>query len=232
MKKILKEIANSFIQLYTWGAMNELGEKTSYENSKNESCPKVAAGDPTLGIYAVEKDNSTLPISLDYNGTEIHTNEFMLFKVEGLSMSPEGILNGDILLCKTIKWENATDFKLDKYIIIDVDKDYYKWKKKNLKYAYKIRKTLMHIPAGCNADEIISSLKETNDDIFLSENQKCLKEKLKETRQYYKDIELCLSITYKEGNLRYSFHPINLVKAMVYYKARHNGNNNWSIEKI
>ena len=61
---------------------------------------------------------------------------------------------------------------------------------------------------------MISELEKTEDSLLLADNRKRLKDKYKETRSYemYKDIDMILSVTYRKGEIRYSFHPVNLIQ--------------------
>lgn len=58
----------------------------------------------------------------------------------------------------------------------------------------------------------------------MEENQKNLEIKYNEAIGFYKDKkELMLSVTYLKGNLRYSFHPVDLIQYVAEYVLKHNG---------
>ena len=43
--------------------------------------------------------------------------------------------------------------------------------------------------------------------------------------------ELMLSVTYRKGNLRYSFHPVDLIQYVAEYVLKHNGEE-WRAKKL
>lgn len=58
----------------------------------------------------------------------------------------------------------------------------------------------------------------------MEENQKNLEIKYNEAIGFYKEKkELMLSVTYRKGNLRYSFHPVDLIQYVAEYVLKHNG---------
>lgn len=168
----------------------------------------VAAGDPTLGILS-----SGLDTLVDERLNEERRKGKEVFKVAGSSMSPEGISNGDFLVCKKTKYK-SDNFKKGQYAIIAVDRDYYASKGKILKYDFKLRKTLFLVKADMTFESMISELEKTEDSLLLADNRKRLKDKYKDTKSYemYKDIDMILSVTYRKGEIRYSFHPVNLIQ--------------------
>lgn len=168
----------------------------------------VAAGDPTLGIPVTGQNPS-----VNEHLMEARKKGKEIFKVAGSSMSPENISNGDFLVCRNIA-ENSYNFRKGQYVIIAVDTAYYAHKGKKLLYDFKLRKTLFKVKAGMTPESLIDELKKTEDSLLLNENQKRLKRKYKETRSYekYKDIDLILSVTYRKGEIRYSFHPVHLIE--------------------
>ena len=59
--------------------------------------------------------------------------------------------------------------------------------------------------------DIIEKLKDTHFEINLKENQNDMRKKLKENRGAYPEKDLMFSITYHDGKLCYSFHPVDLI---------------------
>ena len=79
---------------------------------------------------------------------------------------------------------------------------------------------------------MIDSLKKVTSSIFLKENQENLKTKYSEVIKFYGDKrELMLSVTYRKGDLRYSFHPIDLIMYVAEYVLKHNGEG-WIAKKL
>jgi len=194
---------------------------------------RVAAGDPAQDAYLNEWEKSfyesdNLPEEIK---AEICKKSFV---VDGFSMLPEGIQNGDVLVSIPVVWKKEIDFQEGEFVIIKVDAGYYDYKEKELRFRYKLRKTLAFVSHNDTAETLIERLKRTNDDILLSENQKNLKEKLEETRGYekYKDCDLVLSVTYRSGSLRYSFHPIELIEFVGKYCARKGEGESWTFENL
>lgn len=195
-------------------------ETTSAENWDGEWM-KVAAGNPAQEgcVESLEHDNFPDGLRLP-DGNRINTSDYKKFIVDGDSMAPKDIWSGDVLLCTSVECNGESDFKKDKMVVIQVDKAYYKHKEKELKFNYKLRNTLTYVPKDFSADDLIEKLKRINEDIYLPENQESLKEDLDETRKFYSQVDLALSITYRKGKLHYSFHPANLIKFVGVYAAR------------
>lgn len=228
----MKAIINTLCNMVSMGIF-EKPEKPLIDEGKADFI-RVAAGDPAQDAYLKCLEQS-FPDTLELpGGNIIHRNEFNTFVVDGFSMSPEDVNNGDVLLCKSVEWKGALEFIPEKFVVIKVDEKYYETRKKELRFRYKLRKTLAYVPADTTSDMLIGLLKQKNTDILLSENQQNLKRKLRETREYedYRNSDLVLSITYREGSLRYSFHPISLVKFEGLYLARHNKDNSWTTERV
>ena len=195
---------------------------------------RIAAGDPAQDAYLKHLEHN-FPNSLKLpDGETINRNEFQSFVVDGFSMSPEDVNNGDVLLCRQVEWKNAQDFIPEKFVVIKVDKKYYEKSEKELRFRYKLRKTLAYVPANTTDDALINLLKQKNTDILLPENQRNLKKKLKKTREFedYRNSDLVLSTTYRGGSLRYSFHPINLVEFVGQYLTKHNNDDSWTTERV
>ena len=188
---------------------------------------RVAAGDPAQYGH-LQECKLELPNLIKTSTECIDTSGYKSFVVDGFSMLPEGISNGDVLLCTAVNSEKE-DIGKDLFSVIRVDEDYYKAKGKSLKFDYKLRKTLLHVPANEEVEDIIENLQKINDDILLLENQDKLKEKYKESGSYYKQ-DLMLSITYRKGVLCYSFHPLNLIEYQTVYVLRL-VDDNWEVRK-
>lgn len=213
------------------------GEEVRTNGMDADGTIRVAAGDPTLSVTPL-KGFELLPdrvscenSMLDISGYR-HAEEPRIFTVEGSSMSPEDISNGDKLLCRKVEADATKSIEQGKFAVIAVDWEYYKSKNKELKFDYKLRHTLFRVPIGISIEELIDSLKKITNSIFLEENQKNLRTKYNEAIDFYKNKkELMLSVTYRKGELRYSFHPIDLIKYVAEYVLKHNGEE-WRAKKL
>ena len=200
-------------------------------NGEINGIKRVAAGDPTI-VRAPIKGQDELPKTIKTgSGNFIDVSKYTVFEVIGSSMSPEDISNGDKLLCELVTAEEATTIQKGVFAIIEVDPAYYEAKHKSLKYGYKLRHTLYNIPVGTSIEDLKESLKGVTTSIALPKNKKLLESKYKEALDFYKKCHLMLSLTYKEGVLRYSFHPVNLIKYKAVYLLKYNGTD-WRAEKI
>ena len=192
---------------------------------------------PTLSVPTL-KGLEMLPDRVLYGNSMMDISKYkyaatpLIYTVEGSSMSPEGISNGDKLLCRIVDNDTIKNIGKGKFVIIAVDPEYYQAKNKELKYDYKLRHTLFRVPLGASCDELIDSLKKVTSSIFLEENQENLRIKYDEVVKFYgNQRELMLSVTYRKGNLRYSFHPIDLIKYVAEYVLKHNGEG-WIAKKL
>ena len=70
--------------------------------------------------------------------------------------------------------------------------------------------------------EVIDRLKMFHKDILSPEYQQRLQKKFEKTKGFYSDEDLCLSITFRNGSLRYSFHPRRLVEFRVKFAVSAN----------
>lgn len=174
-------------------------------SEKNKQTPDehlVAAGDPARTLYGIDRD-LTMPV--EYAS---RLKDLKAFKICGSSMSPCGISNGDIVYV-----EDAPDeLRCNDFLVIAVDAKVYP---KPIKYKHKLRRFLMDVTKEESLEEIIAKLKTFHRDILLPEYQQRLKRKFEKTKGFYPNEDLCLSITFRNGSLRYSFHPRRLVEYRV-----------------
>ena len=150
-----------------------------------------------------------IPETFLIDGEEAKGNDYTDYLVTGNSMYPEGISNGDYLL---IKKSEQGKFDEGDFLIIKVDREYTKkYRKKVPLYDYKLRKALLRVTPSMEEKDIIEKLKDTHFEINLKENQNDMRKKLKENRGAYPEKDLMFSITYHDGKLCYSFHPVDLI---------------------
>lgn len=196
----------------------------------------VAAGDPAHGVYNIDPQLS-LPDEIRVGDETIRTADYKdrMFLTDGSSMHPEGVSNGDILLCEEVGKDTFAEGEAakGKYVVISVDKGYYAENNKNVKYDLKLRMSLYRITKPVDFDTLVDRLKDFEDSVLLDENKAALKKKFDKTYSYYaSDRDMMLSITYREGCLRYSFHPTDLIRYVAVYVLKKKDNNAWECRKL
>ncbi len=154
----------------------------------------VAAGDPVVPIRSAGSD-LVLP-------SEIQEKVMGLkrFKVCGCSMSPFGISTGDIVYVNDL----SSGLNRDDIVIVKVDPEVYN---RPIRFNHKMRRYLMDVAKDESIDSVKKRLSEFHKEILVPEFQKRLVKKFNKTKGFYPDRDLCLSITFRNGDLRYSFHP-------------------------
>lgn len=189
----------------------------------------VAAGDPAHGVQTLS-DSDCLPPIINIGNEPVKTYEFKQFNVDGSSMSPERISNGDTLLCSIVSKEERKSIPNGQYVIVKTDKDYYAKKHKLVRFDHKLRRTVTLVGNQESFEQLIARLEseDLEDSILLDCNKEALKEKFEESHKYYEDFDsMMLSVTYREGQIRYSFHPSSLIEyKAVYVVSPKKGMNN------
>lgn len=178
----------------------------SHENGKGRDVEiddrLVAAGDPAKFLSAIDAD---IPIP-EY--VRVRVEGLKPFRVCGSSMSPCGISNGDIIYAEKT---NGT-LKRNDFIIVVVDPKVYD---EPVKFRRKLRRYLMDVNGNETLESIISRLSVFHKEILEPEYVERLKKKYDKTTRQYPHEDLCLSMTFRNGSLRYSFHPRRLVEYRV-----------------
>lgn len=162
----------------------------------------VAAGDPAKSLTAITID---IPLS---SAVRERVQGLEPLKVCGSSMSPCNISNGDIIYGEAIN----TPLKRNDFIVVEVDPKVYD---SPIKYKHKLRRYLMDVKKHETLDSVIKRLSVFHKEILEPEFVERLKKKYDKTTGQYPDDDLCLSITFRNGDLRYSFHPRRLVEYRV-----------------
>lgn len=191
-------------QIVTFGQ----GEKLLKLTTPQGDMKCVAAGDPSMPGTGSAHDN-VVPETITIDNMQINTSDYEPFKVCGNSMLPQFIADGNTLLVKRIP---PTSYSKGDFLVIEVDPDYYKrYNPKTIFYKYKLRRALFRIEPGLSNEELIRRLKENDYTSYLEEMQSYAIKKYEKARAAYPDKELMLSTTYHDGELKYSFHPIDKI---------------------
>lgn len=191
-------------QIVTLGQGEKLLRLTAPQGEMN--C--VAAGDPSMPRINSVRDK-VLPEIVTIGGERIDTTHYEPFQVCGNSMLPQEIADGNMLLVNVSP--DLTYSKGD-FLIIRVDPDYYKkYNPKSTFYKYKLRKALLRIEPNVDEEELVRRLKENDFAVYLEKMRQYAIRKYKMARFAYPDKELMLSTTYHDGELKYSFHPVDLI---------------------
>lgn len=182
------------------------------ENRKNF----VAAGKPG-------KLDSSTDSKLYHNANNLSELTDDQYVVSGNSMLPDGIKDGYILYTKPIN--DITDIKQGNLIVIKVDEDFYRARHhgKNPIFEFKLRRAIMAIPKEASFEQVKKELVGTFAEVFFRRESKDLKESFAEAKDFYKDEELYLSLTYHDNKMHYSFHPSKNIKKVVIavYQNKH-----------
>ena len=168
----------------------------------------VAAGNPGKLGSSSESD-------LLNNANNVSELTEDAFVVSGNSMLPDEIKEGHILHTKPIN--DVGDIKQGNLIVIKVDEDFYRKRHhgRNPIFKYKLRRAIMPVPKDASFEQLRSDLVGTFAEIFFKRESKDLKKSFKEAKDFYKDEELFLSLTYHNGKIHYSFHPSKNIRKVV-----------------
>lgn len=200
-------------QILTFGLAGRLGygDSSGYE--------LVAAGDPSKVV--LDNDPSLrLHEHFKIGNQDYRLSDFTVFRVMGSSMNPQGIANGDFLLSERLS--DDSPINPNEYIIIEVDRDTYK-KYEDSTCNFKLRKALLPVSPNDDIGVIIESLKNPqmrHNAILLDKYQTKFKQKYSKTRELYPNDVLISSVTYRDGEMFYSFHPRRFVQFKAVIKAR------------
>ena len=215
----MSKFAKILEQIITFGQ----GQRLLRYTTRQSDMKRVAAGDPAVPSSRTE-DNQPMSQHIAVDGRQVDLSQMESFRVCGNSMLPQDIADGDSLFVRQLP---ADQYKAGDFLVIQVDENYYrKYKPKTLVYSYKLRRALLRLEPGVGNDEMISRLKELDNAAYLEDMQRYAMRKYQKARQAYPDRELMLSTTYHDGELKYSFHPVDLIygKAEIVYsgeKARY-----------
>lgn len=193
--------------------------RTSKEGETKIDERLVAAGDPARPLMGFGKE---LSMPVEYSD---RLKDLKAYKICGSSMSPCGISNGDVIYVEAA----PNKLKTNDFIVVKVDGKAYEHP---IMFKHKLRRYLMDVSKDESLQDIIERLKTFHKDILSHEYQLRLKKKFKKTKDFYPNDDLCLSITFRNGSLRYSFHPRRLVEFRVRFAVNTENRALTDVEKI
>lgn len=216
-----------FKKIVAWTYETVFGEsaRTVCDGSlESQGIKRVAAGDPSKSVSYVSSNFLNLPAEVWCGGERLTLSEYSRFLVEGSSMVPRGVLSGDLLLCKSGAQSES------RFAIVSVDKDYYDDKNKELKFDFKLRHTLLQVSESETEEALAGRLEKINPDILLDENKENFRKKYKGAARYLDDPkrQVFVSETFRNGHLRYSFNPVDLISYSALYAMRRMGDH-WKV---
>lgn len=184
------------------------------ETSSNSNCVCddliIAAGNPRKKVDA---SFSYIEMNPKDKGLVEGLDEL---EVVGFSMSPCGIDNEDHVFFRKVRKLTTNDF-----LVVSVDEVYYKNEGLPIYTKHKLRRFLMEVSRNMGIDDIESKLASIQKEICLSFYKELLKRKFEKVKSAYPEDDLCLSYTFKNGEFRYSFHPVRLVEGRIEYVLSH-----------
>ncbi|MBQ0075475.1 MAG: hypothetical protein KBT34_14945 [Prevotella sp.] len=173
----------------------------------------VVAGDP-----AYELDEKFIELLLPRN-EQSHVEGLCEYEVRGYSMYPCGISNADHLYVK--HQVSAELLQPNDFILVKVNPDDYP--DEDVYFKHKLRRFLLNTDARNTVDQIVEELRPIQPEAVLPSYQQKLSTKLqKSLKRYPEATKFSLSFTFKDGELRYSFHPCEHLEGKVeYVYSRH-----------
>lgn len=200
----MKKLSRILEKIVTLGQ----GEKLLRLTTQHGDVKCVAAGDPAVPGIFVPKIKE-LPSQLIIDDSKIDISEYETFIVCGNSMLPQNIEDGSTLLVRKYP---LPKYRKGDFLVIRVDPEYYrKFNPKTTVYDYKLRRALFRIEPKMDETELIRRLKENDYTVYIERMQEYAIRKYRNARKAYPDRELMLSTTYHDGELKYSFHPVDLI---------------------
>lgn len=195
-------------QILTFGLAGRMG------HDNHCGYVRVAAGDPSKVVMDI---NPAVQLSENFSidGRQLKLSDYVVFEVTGKSMEPQGIANGDFLLAKEIDIQDPIN--LNDYIIIEVDTE----KIDDPECDYKLRRALTTINPIDDVDSVMESLKnQGHQQLLLDKYQQMFRVKYNDVRSQCKEDILVASITYRDNEMKYSFHSRRFVRFRAEIKAR------------
>lgn len=203
----LTERISRFLALGLYDKMTEVKLPSNIDNY-------VAAGNPGKSLMDFPEPINSMG-SFKIGKSIFHTNDFVHDTVLGNSMFTDGILSGYELLSRPIR--SIEEVCEGDFIIIDVDREFYKFRHHGRVpyFKKKLRRAIGEVLPNETAEHIECRLVDTFAEPFRNKERKDLKDSLAEARSFYGTERLYMSITYHDGDMHYSFHPVVNIRSKV-----------------
>ena len=195
----------------TWEVIKRIVTLGDYENITGRNDIQniddyVTAGNP--GKPSIEYPSiPSIPDTFTMNGQTYHLCNYNLYTVLGHSMEPDGIMNGYRLITKAVE---AKDINTGDFIIIEVDKEFYKSRHNGALPIFhkKLRRAVGSVSNSMQGNQLLNMLVNTYAEPFTEKEKEDLIESWREAKSFYGNKDLFLSVTYHKSKIHYSFHPI------------------------
>lgn len=187
----------------------------SNDNNRVVDDTLVIAGNPAKKIHPIELNESLT------EKDEKLVQGLKRMKICGNSMAPCGIYNGDVVYVES---KSSSDIiRLNSFVILQVDKEKYT---EPVLFNHKLRRYLMDMSKDMSFDNVVENLTKFHKYILSRKYQERLHKKIQEKLQEYpEEKDFCISLTFREGSLRYSVHPRNLIEGCVKFVINTRENN-------
>lgn len=136
------------------------------------------------------------------------------YEVRGYSMYPCGISNADHVYVKHSV--TAEQLQPNDFILVQVNPDDYP--NEDVYFKHKLRRFLLNTDARTTVSHLVKELKAIQPEAVLPSYQQKLCTKLEKSQKRHPEAtRFSLSFTFKNGELRYSFHPCEDLEGKVEY---------------
>lgn len=169
-----------------------------------------------------KEENLNLPDKyLTVEGQEIEITDHVVFRVEGESMAVSKIFSGDYIWVKPLS--DPDRLKQNQIIVLEIDPDKVQVQQRavdsNHIAKYKLRKFITLIDIELDENVLFTTVLRMDIRSQFEGNKARFSTKLSEFKKNYSGVRYCLlSVTYREGERDYSFHPKDKLFGVVEYK--------------
>ena len=138
-----------------------------------------------------------------------HIKKRPIFYISGQGLSCEDLDGNSFAVASEI--DNIENLKENDFIVLQTDRNYYS---ECVAYDYIARQFVMPIKMHYTIDVIIRMMKKMEDQchVHLEKYQKKLKEQFNKSKTLYPNQELVLVRWFRDGRLRWEFHPLENIK--------------------
>lgn len=185
---------------------------------KKQECRIARAGDVNHLSPLVTKINDLSNKSFCFNGEIVNIRDYDIFVVDGESMANCGIHTGNgVLVSRLLDKKNIANGTI---VIYEIDSERYMHDHPNMsepQYGFKIRQLLGYAKLENSNDTILKNIKKIDEDLNEEFFKNALNSKLDKARDYFKNQNVTISITYKNGIKDYSIHSFSELYGVVKY---------------